>query len=498
MQVTETSSEGLKREFQVVIPAETINGEVDARLTQLAPTIQMPGFRPGKVPVALLKKRYGPSVMGEVLEKTVNETSQKTLDERDLQAATQPQIEITKFDEGGDLEFSMVVDIMPEITPIDFSTLELERLTAEPSDSDLDDAIGKLATQHKSSEPIKRKRKSKSGDTVVINFKGMVDGVAFDGGAAEGHHLELGSGTFIPGFEDQLIGVNAEDKLDVKVTFPEDYGQATLAGKEAIFETEVTEIRETTDPKIDDEFAKLFGMDDLDTLKEAIKGQLSQEYVGAARTKLKRTLLDTLEKQHSFEVPEGMVQAEYDAICQAVNPPEHGHDHDHDHDHDHAHDHDHDHAHQHAADESLSDEDKAEYRGIAERRVRLGLLLQEVGRLNNISIGDEEVARAIYQEASKYPGQEQQVVQFYQQNAQAQANIRAPLLEDKIVDFIVEMAKVTDKTVSAEELFKEEDESADEEKSEKKAAAKKPAAKKKAPAKKSAAKKKETDDAAEG
>ncbi len=487
MQVTETSSDGLKREFQVVIPAETINGEVDARLTQLAPTINMPGFRPGKVPVTLLKKRYGPSVMGEVLEKTVNETSQKTLDERDLRAATQPQIEITKFDEGGDLEFSMVVDIMPEITPIDFSTLELERLTAEPGDSDLDEAIGKLATQHKSSEPIKRKRKSKSGDTVVINFKGTVDGVAFDGGAAEGHHLELGSGTFIPGFEEQLIGVNAEDKLDVKVTFPEDYGQATLAGKEAVFETEVTEIRETTDPTIDDEFAKLFGMDDLDTLKEAIKGQLAQEYVGAARTKLKRTLLDTLEKQHSFEVPDGMVQAEYDAICQAVKPQEHDHDHDHDHEH------------QHAADESLSDEDKAEYRGIAERRVRLGLLLQEVGRLNNISIGDEEVARAIYQEASKYPGQEQQVVQFYQQNAQAQANIRAPLLEDKIVDFIVEMAKVTDKTVAAEDLFKEdEDDSASEEKPAKKAAAKKPAAKKKAPAKKPAAKAKKTDDAEEG
>ncbi|MEQ8333168.1 trigger factor [Nisaea sp.] len=488
MQVTETSSEGLKREFQVLIPADTINGEVDARLTQLAPTINMPGFRPGKVPVALLKKRYGPSVMGEVLEKTVNETSQKTLEERELRAATQPQIEITKFEEGGDLEFSMVVDIMPEITPIDFSTLEIERLTAEPGEADLDEAIGKLASQHKSSEPIKGKRKSKSGDIVVINFKGMVDGEAFDGGSAEGHQLELGSGTFIPGFEEQLVGVNAGDKVDVKVTFPEDYGQASLAGKEAIFETEVTEIRETSDPKIDDEFAKLFGMDDLDSLKEAIKGQLAQEYVGAARNKLKRTLLDTLEKKHSFEVPDGMVQAEYDAICQAVNPQQHDHDHDHDHDH----------AHQHAADEALSDEDKAEYRGIAERRVRLGLLLQEVGRLNNISIGDEEVARAIYQEATKYPGQEQQVVQFYQQNAQAQANIRAPLLEDKIVDFIVEMAKVTEKTVTAEELFKDDDEEAAEEKPAKKAAAKKPAAKKKAPAKKPAAKSKKTDDAAEG
>ena len=454
MQVTETFSEGLKREFQVVIPAETIQGEVDARLAQLAPTIQLPGFRPGKVPVSLLKKRYGPSVMGEVLEKTVNETSQKTLDERDLRAATQPKIEISKFDEGGDLEFSMVVDIMPEITQIDFSSLELERLIAEPSDADLDDAIGKLATQRKSSEPIKRKRKSKSGDIVVINFKGMVDGEAFDGGTAEGHHLEIGSGTFIPGFEDQLIGANAGEKRDVKVTFPEDYSQSSLAGKDAIFETEVTEIRETTDPIIDDEFAKLFGMDDLDALKEAIKGQLSQEYGAAARTRLKRTLLDSLEKQSSFDVPQGMVQTEYDAICAAVSQQQNNHDDD---DHDGDHDHEHTHSHEHAADVSLSDEDKAEYRGIAERRVRLGLLLQEVARVNNISIGDEEVARAIYQEASKYPGQEEQVVKFYQQNAQAQANIRAPLLEDKIVDFIVEMAKVTDKTVTAEELFKEDD-----------------------------------------
>ena len=471
MHVTETLSEGLKREFQVVIPAETIKSEVDAHLTQLAPTIQLPGFRPGKVPVSLLKKRYGSSVMGEVLEKTVNETSQKTLDERDLRAATQPQIEISKFDEGGDLEFSMVVDIMPEITLIDFSSLELERLIAEPGDADLDKAMSKLANEHKRSEPIKRE--SKSGDIVVINFKGMVDGEAFDGGTAEGFYLEIGSGTFIPGFEDQLIGANAGDKRDVTVTFPEDYGQTSLAGKEAVFETEVTEIRETTDPTIDDEFAKLFGMDDLDALKEAIKGQLSRDYGAAARARLKRTLLDSLEKQSSFDLPQGMVQNEYDAICKAVNQQQHDHDHDHDHDHSHEHD---------AADVSLSDEDKAEYRGIAERRVRLGLLLQEVARLNNISIGDEEVARAIYQEASKYPGQEEKIVKFYQQNAQAQANIRAPLLEDKIVDFIVEMAKVTDKTVTAEELFNEEDDdSASEGTSTKKAADKKPAATTKKP-----------------
>lgn len=493
MQVTETTSEGLKREFKVVIPADTINGEVDARLTQLAPSIRMPGFRPGKVPVALLKKRYGPSVMGEVLEKAVNETSQKTLEERELRPATQPQIEITAFEEGGDLEFNMSVDIMPEITPVDFSTLEIERLTAEPGDTELDEAIGKLASQHKTSEPIKRKRKSRDGDIVVINFKGTVDGEAFDGGAADGHHLELGSGTFIPGFEEQLVGVNAGDKVDVKVTFPENYGQETLAGKDAVFETEVTEIRETQDPEINDDFAKLFGMDDLDTLKEAIKGQLAQEYVGAARTKLKRNLLDTLESKHEFAVPDGMLDAEYEAICRAVSQQQQSHDHDHDHDHDHEHQHS-------AADEGLSDEDKAEYRGIAERRVRLGLLLQEVGRLNNIDISDEEVARAIYQEASKYPGQEQQVVQFYQENVQAQANIRAPLLEDKIVDFIVEMAKVTDKTVSPEALFKEDEEEAADEKPAKKTAAKKTAAKKpaakKAPAKKAA--KKAADEEAEG
>lgn len=513
MQVTETSSEGLTRGFKVVIPAGTIDTEVNTRLNQLAPTIRMPGFRPGKVPPALLKKRYGGAVMGEVLEKMVNESSQQALQERDLRPATQPRIEVTSFAEGGDLEFTLTVDIMPEIAPMDFSKLEIERLVAEPSEADVDEAIGKLAAQQKNSEPVSSKRKSKAGDVAVINFVGKVDGKPFEGGSGQGHHLELGSGSFIPGFEDQLIGAKAGDQVEVKVTFPADYGHAPLAGKDAVFETEVVELREPVETKIDDEFAKLFGMEDLASLKEAVKGQLTQEFAGAARARMKRTLLDALEKAHDFAVPDGMVAQEYEAICRAVNPQkpnDHDHHHDHDHDHDHHHDHDHDHDHEHhhhdhdhdhhhdhdhahhhehAPDEGLSEEDKAEYRAIAERRVRLGLLLQEVGRLNNISVADGEVAQAIYREAAKYPGQEQQVVQFYQQNAQAQASIRAPMLEDKIVDFIVEMAKVSDKKVSAKELF-QEDEAEDGEGGETETSTKKSSAKK-APAKKKAASKKE-------
>jgi len=465
MQVTETLTEGLKREFQVVIPAADIDGKVTGRLNELAPTIRLPGFRPGKVPPKLLKQRYGQAVLGEVLEAAVNESSQATLEERGLRPAMQPRIEITEFDEGKDLAFSLSVELMPELTPIDFSTLTLEKMTAEPGDKELDEAIGRLAENHKSSEPITEDRGAQNGDVVVIDFTGSIDGEAFEGGAAEGHHLELGSNQFLTGFEDQLVGAKAGDDVEVKVTFPEDYGQPNLAGKDAVFETKVTEIREPKPVEIDDDFAKLFGMDDLAALKDVMRGQIEQEFAQASRARLKRTLLDKLEEGEAFEVPQGLADQEYEAICRAVNPQaghdhahDHDHDHAHDHDHDHAHDHDHDHDHDHAhahpsVDESLSDEDKAEYRKIAERRVRLGLMLQEVGRLNNIEVTEDEVRRAMFQEASRYPGQEQQVMQLYQNNPQAMASLRAPLFEDKIVDFVLEMATVTEKTVTPEELM---------------------------------------------
>ena len=486
MQVTETVNDGLKREFQVVVEASEIDAKVDNRLAELAPTMNLPGFRPGKVPPSLLKKRYGKAMLGEILESTVNEATQSALEERGLRAATQPHIEVTSFDEGQNLEYSIKLELMPDITPMDFSSLELVRPKAEPSDKDIDDALTRMAGEQKRSEPIKKARKSKSGDVIVLDFTGYIDGEAFEGGSAEGQQLELGSNTFIPGFEEQLIGVKADDEVKVEVTFPEDYPRADYAGKAALFETKIHEIREPVAVEIDDEFAKNFGLEDLSGLREAIGQQIGQEFSNASRFKTKRVLLDKLADAHEFELPEGMLEAEYQQICRQARPQQEQGAQQPDHDQD-----DHQHSHP-AADEGMSDEDKAEHRSVAVRRVRLGLLLAEVGRLNNIQVADEEVQRAIMQQATRFPGQERQVVEFYQTNPEARASVQAPLFEDKVVDFILEMAKIKDVLVAAENLFRDDEAPADEAEDAKstkaKPAAKKPAVKKSA-AKKTAAKK---------
>jgi trigger factor len=423
-----------------VISANDIDTKINERLSELAPTLRLPGFRPGKVPTQLVKKRFGQSVLGEVLEKSVNDSSQKTLDDRGLRPALQPSIEVTSFEEGKDLEFSLTVELMPEIDPIDFSAISLEKLVATPGDKEMNEALEKLAEQHKGSEPIKTKRASKIGDIVVIDFKGSVKGEPFDGGSAEGHQLELGSNQFIPGFEEQLVGKKAGSSIKVKVTFPEPYSQPTLAGQDAVFDTKLIEIRESSTIEINDEFAKLFGLDDLAALKGALKGQLEQELSQASRAQLKRKLLDILEEGKTFDVPKGMADQEYESICRAINQSS-------------AEESQEENQEQTAPDASLSEEDKEEYRKIAERRVRLGLLLQEVGRLNNIEVTEEEVKGALFKEVSRYPGQEQQIMELYQKNPEAMASIRAPIFEDKIVDFITEMATVTEKTVSPEQLM---------------------------------------------
>ena len=473
MNVTETLTEGLKREFKVVISANDIDTKINERLSELAPTLRLPGFRPGKVPTQLVKKRFGQSVLGEVLEKSVNDSSQKTLDDRGLRPALQPSIEVTSFEEGKDLEFSLTVELMPEIDPIDFSAISIEKLVATPGDKEINEALEKLADQHKGSEPIKTKRASKIGDIVVIDFKGSVKGEPFDGGSAEGHQLELGSNQFIPGFEEQLVGKKAGSSIKVKVTFPEPYSQPTLAGQDAVFDTKLIEIRETSPIEINDEFAKLFGLDDLAALKGALKGQLEQELSQASRAQLKRKLLDILEEGKTFDVPKGMADQEYESICRAINQPS-------------AQQSQEETQEQTAPDASLSEEDKEEYRKIAERRVRLGLLLQEVGRLNNIEVTEDEVKSALFKEVSRYPGQEQQIMELYQKNPEAMASIRAPIFEDKIVDFITEMATVTEKTVSPEQLMSPPEEALDQpsEKSKKKPAKKAKPKKKAAEAKK--------------
>ncbi|MFO1236829.1 MAG: trigger factor [Alphaproteobacteria bacterium] len=442
MQVTEITTEGLKREFAILVPRADLDAKVDGKLAEIKDKVQLKGFRPGKVPLAHLKKTYGKGVMGEVVEEAVNEATQAAVAERKLRAAQPPRIELTaKADDlvagKTDLTFNVTVDVMPEFTPVDPATLSLTRLTAEVPAEDIEKALGRMADQQRTFTAKEEGAAAATGDQLKIDFEGKIDGVPFDGGKAEDFMLVLGSGMFIPGFEDQLVGAKAGDEKAVNVTFPEAYGSAELAGKAAVFDVKVKEVRGADAVEIDDAFAAKMGIESLDKLKELISAQMGADYARASRSHIKRALLDALDKAHDFPLPEGMVEAEFDAIWKAVLGEL-------------------EREKKTFEDEGKSeDELKAEYRKIAERRVRLGLVLAEIGRLNSLDLTQEELGRAVAAEARRYPGQEQQVFEFYQKNPQALAQLRAPLYEDKVVDFIVAMAKVEDKTVSREELFKE-------------------------------------------
>ena len=435
MQVTETNAEGLQHDFKVVIPAADIALKVDTRLSDVSKDIRLPGFRPGKVPMKIVKQRFGASVLGEVLEQSVRESSVSLLEERGLRPAGQPKIEVTSFDEGKDLEYDLSVEVLPEIEVMDLSTIELERLKVEASDEEIEQALVRLAEQRKSSEPIKGKRMSKKGDVAVIDFVGSVDGTPFDGGAGTDYPLEIGSESFIPGFEEQLVGVKAGEAKRVEVTFPEDYGAADLAGKVAVFECTVKEIREPKVPDIDEAFATSVGLENLEALKTAIREQLEGEYGQVARDHMKRLLLDILADAHDFEVPASMVDAEFDGIWKQVEEARESGQIDED-------------------DKTKSeDELKEQYRDIALRRVRLGLLLSDIGEKNSLSVTQEEINRAIMQQARQMPGQEQQVIEFFRSNPDAQRNLQAPIFENKIVDFILEMANVKESSVTPDELM---------------------------------------------
>jgi trigger factor len=441
MQITETNAEGLKREFTVTVASNDIERKMQDRLSEIGRTIRLPGFRPGKVPMPVLRKRYGASVMSEVLEKAVSDSSAQAMREHNLRPAMQPKIEIVSFKEGTDLEYKMAVELLPEIKPIDFSQLQLERLRPEIPEAEIDKAIQRIAEPNRKTEVIDRP--AASGDIAVIDFVGKVDGKEFPGGSAQGHSLELGSGRFIPGFEDQLVGVKAGEHRDVKVTFPAEYGSEELAGKEAEFGVDAKEVREKQPLVIDDDMAKELGFDALEGLRKAVREQLEREYGGIARQRLKRSLLDQLAAKHDFPVPPGMVDLEFDTIWNQFQE---------------AREQNKDDVKEEAG--KSDDELKNEYRAIAERRVRLGLLLSEVGRVNAITVNQDEVSRALSEEARRHRGYEKQVVEFYRGNPEALANLRAPIFEDKVVDFITEMASVTDKTVPIEDLLKRESEDA--------------------------------------
>lgn len=437
MQVTETANDGLKRQFKIQIPASDISGEVEKRLDEMGKTARLPGFRPGKVPKSLLKKQYGQALMGEIVERRVNETSQKTIDERGLRPAAQPRVEITKFAEGEDLEFSVDLEILPEIAQPDYAAIELERMKVEVTEEMVSETLERMAKQSREKKPAAEGKAAAKGDVVVIDFLGKIDDKAFENGSATDFELELGSNAFIPGFEDQLVGAKAGDKRDVKVNFPDEYGAKELAGKAAVFECTVKQVMEFADRAIDDELAKANGFDTLDALKKAVRERLEQEFAMVARARTKRQLLDALAAKADFAAPPSLIQTEFDAIWQRV-----------------------DEARKQGEKVGEGDEEtlKQEYRDIATRRVKLGLLLAEIGRQNNIQVSQDEMNRAVMTEAQRYPGQERQVFEFFQNNANARATLRAPIFEDKTVDFVIEMAKVSDRSVSRDELLKEPDE----------------------------------------
>ncbi|PCJ99788.1 MAG: trigger factor [Zetaproteobacteria bacterium] len=460
MQVKQLKQDGLNHELEVTVGADEIANHVDSRLVELSQTVNIPGFRPGKVPMSLMKKKYGKAVMGEVLETAVNDSSQQAMKDQEIIPALQPKIEVKSFDEGKDLIYTMAIEVLPKIEIKDYKGFKLTKLIAKADDSAIDEALGRIASTRKTSKVIEGKRAAKSGDTLVIDFDGRTadDDVKQPGMAAEGHHLELGSNSFIPGFEDQLIGKKAGDKLEVKVQFPEEYGSAELAGRDAIFDVEIHEIRESVEAEIDDEFAKSLGMDDLKALRDAVAEQTNQEFDNHSRLKLKKELLDQLDESHKFDIPQGMKDLELQNILQQVKMDNQ----------------------QRGIDVDPTDEETAELTDIAARRVRLGLVLSEIGKENNIQVADAELQKAVITEAQKYPGQEKEVFDYFAKNREALESLRAPIYEDKVVDFILELATVTEKEVTVEELTSDED-ADDASKSKTK---KKPAAKKKETAKK--------------
>ncbi|MBX9910394.1 MAG: trigger factor [Beijerinckiaceae bacterium] len=464
MNVTETLSQGLKREFQVVLNAADLKTRLDDGLQGLQGKAKINGFRPGKVPVAHLRRLYGRSVMADVLQNAVNEANQKIVTDNGLKLAFEPQIKFPEnkdeieaaMEAKGDLAFTVALEVLPKIELADLSDVSLVKPVAEVPDADVDAALERMASQNRSFSSKGEKAKAETGDRLMISFVGTLDGEPFDGGTGEGIPLDLGAGQFIPGFEEQLEGAKAGDTRTVKVTFPENYAAANLAGKPAQFEVTVTEVQAPEPVKIDDELAKAFGMESLDSLKGAIREQIGRDFGAQSRRKLKKSLLDALDAKYTFELPPTLVEQEFGSVWSQVEV-------------------DMKEAKKSFEDENTTEEAaKAEYRKIAERRVRLGLVLAEIGEQAKVQISDDEVTQALVERARQFPGQEKQVWEFYRKNPQALAEIRAPIFEEKVVDHLLEQVKVADENVSREALYADEDsDEAAAEAKPKKAAAKK-------------------------
>jgi trigger factor len=447
MQVTETLSEGLKREYRVVVPAAELESKVSARLEQLKNQVRLNGFRPGKVPVDHLKRLYGRSTMAEVIEATVRDANNQIVSERGYKLAADPKVtlpeekdDVEKLIEGkSDLDYTMALEIVPPITLGNFKDIKIEKPVADVADSEVDEGIARIAEQNKPFAARPEGGKAEKDDRVVISYVGTINGEPFEGGTGEDAPVLIGSNTFIPGFEDQLIGIAAGESRTVKVTFPAHYQAENLAGKDAEFAVTAKSVETPGKVTVDDEFAKSLGLESLDKLREAVREQLGRDHTAATRQKVKRALLDELDKMHKFEPPPSLVDEEFNRVWHTVLQEMEN-------------------ERKTFADENTTEEKaKEEYRAIAERRVRLGLVLAEIGEKNNITVSDEELNRAIMERMRQFPGQEQRVYDYFRQNAQAVASMRAPIFEEKVVDFLLELAQVTENKVSREELFKEDE-----------------------------------------
>ncbi len=445
MQIVEKSVEGLSRVYGVTVSSAILTEKVEAKIAEITPTMNIKGFRPGKVPAAHVRKMFGKSIRGEIVEQTINESTQKVLEDNKLRPAGEPDLRpegnLQDVVEGtADLLFDIAIEVMPEFEPTDLGAISLSRPIYEPTEAEVTEALEELAKSNRTYAPRTGKSlKAKDGDQLVIDYVGTVDGVAFEGGTATDADLTLGSGQFIPGFEEQLVGAKPGDQVDVKVTFPEPYQAVHLAGKDAVFAVTVKEVKAPVASKADDALAERLGVENLEKLRELLKTNLQSQYAGASRFKVKRALLDVLDEKHVFDLPPKMVEAEFGQIWDQVQddkargglPPE---------------------------DAEKSDEElEGEYRKIAQRRVRLGLVLAEIGRINNVQVTEQELGEAMRSEAMRYGAQAQQIFEFFRQNAGAQAQLRAPIFEDKVVDLILSKATVSDDAVTKEELLKEDD-----------------------------------------
>lgn len=443
MQISEVAAEGLKREYRVVCSAGEIEERVGRRLQELSKTVRLPGFRPGKVPLSLLRKRYGSSVLGEVLEQVVEEGSRRVVSENELRPALRPKIEVTSFEEGKDLEFRLDLEVLPEVPEVDLSAIELVRYVAEPDEERVRKSLENLAEARRTYAPPAEPRPAREGDQVVIDFVGYRDGEPFEGGSASDLPVVLGSGSLLPGFEEALVGKSAGEEFEITLTVPEDHSNRQLAGRTVVFRGTVKEVREPQPVAIDDELAKAYKHESLADLEKTLRERLAEEYRRRSRERMKRQLLDWLAEHCRFEVPQGMVDLEFESIWKQLQEEMQrtgstfenmGH-----------------------SEEEL----RAEYRAIAERRVRLGLLLSDIGTKNQITVEPQELQQAILREAQRYRGREREVIELYRNHPQLLEQLRAPIFEDKVVDFIFELARIREEKVSVDELFREPDEEED-------------------------------------